>query len=62
MAPISAQSKSSGRIFTMSVDDLKNIIANVIRMLVMHLIPLLYQLYLVCLLPLGLWNLLVAIT
>ena len=54
MAPISAQSKSSGRIFTMSTDDLKNIIANVIRMLVMHLIPLLSQLYLVCLLSLGL--------
>ena len=32
MAPISAQSKSSGRTFTMSIDDLKNIIANVIRM------------------------------
>ena len=32
MAPISAQSKSSERIFTMSTDDLKNIIANVIRM------------------------------
>ena len=33
MAPISAQSKSSGRTFTMSTDDLKNIIANVIRMI-----------------------------
>ena len=32
MAPISAQSKSSGRTFTMSTDDLKNIIVNVIRM------------------------------
>ena len=32
MAPISAQSKSSERTFTMSIDDLKNIIANVIRM------------------------------
>ena len=32
MAPVSAQSKSSGRIFTMSTDDLKNIIVNVIRM------------------------------
>ena len=32
MAPISAQSKSLGRSFTMSTDDLKNIIANVIRM------------------------------
>ena len=32
MAPISAQSKSSERTFTMSTDDLKNIIANVIRM------------------------------
>ena len=32
MAPVSAQSKSSGRTFTMSTDDLKNIIANVIRM------------------------------
>ena len=32
MAPISTQSKFSGRIFTMSTDDLKNIIANVIRM------------------------------
>ena len=32
MAPISAQSKSSERTLTMSTDDLKNIIANVIRM------------------------------
>ena len=32
MTPISAQSKSSGCTFTMSTDDLKNIIANVIRM------------------------------
>ena len=32
MAPVSAQFKSSGRTFTMSTDDLKNIIANVIRM------------------------------
>ena len=32
MAPVSAQSKSSERTFTMSTDDLKNIIANVIRM------------------------------
>ena len=32
MAPIFAQSKSSERTFTMSIDDLKNIIANVIRM------------------------------
>ncbi|KAL0008475.1 hypothetical protein SO802_009977 [Lithocarpus litseifolius] len=32
MAPISAQSKSSGHIFTISIDDLENIIANVIRM------------------------------
>ena len=32
MAPISAQSKSLKRTFTMSTDDLKNIIANVIRM------------------------------
>ena len=32
MAPISAQSKSSGHTFTISTDDLKNIIANVIRM------------------------------
>ena len=32
MAPISAQSKSSGRTLTISTDDLKNIIANVIRM------------------------------
>ena len=32
MALISAQSKSSGCIFTMSTDDLKNIVANVIRM------------------------------
>ena len=32
MAPISAQSKSSECTFTMSTDDLKNIIANVIRM------------------------------
>ena len=33
MAPVSAQSKSSGRIFTISIDDHKNIIANVIRMI-----------------------------
>ena len=32
MAPVSAQSKSSEHTFTMSTDDLKNIIANVIRM------------------------------
>ena len=32
MAPISAQSKSLERTFTMSTDDFKNIIANVIRM------------------------------
>ena len=32
MAPVSAQSKCSGRIFTMSTNYLKNIIANVIRM------------------------------
>ena len=32
MAPISAQSKSSGRTFIMSTDDLKNIITNVICM------------------------------
>ena len=32
MAPVSTQSKSSGRTFTMSTDGLKNIIANVIRM------------------------------
>ena len=31
MAPVSAQSKSSKRIFTMSTNDLKNIIVNVIR-------------------------------
>ena len=33
MAPVSAQSKSSGPTFTISTDDLKNIIANVIRMI-----------------------------
>ena len=32
MAPFFAQSKSSDRTFTISTDDLKNIIANVIRM------------------------------
>ena len=32
MAPVSAQSKSFGHTFTISTDDLKNIIANVIRM------------------------------
>ena len=32
MAPVSTQSKSSSCTFTMSTDDLKNIIANVIRM------------------------------
>ena len=32
MDPVSAQSKSSERTFTMSTDDLKNIIANVIHM------------------------------
>ena len=31
MAPVSAQSKSFGRTFTISTDDLKNIIANVIH-------------------------------
>ena len=62
MAPISAQSKSSGHTFTISTDDLKNIIANVIRMVGNALTPLLSQLYLVCLPPLGLWILLVAIT
>ena len=53
MAPISAQSQSSRSTFTIFRDGLR---------LVMHLIPLLSQLYLVCLLPLGLWILLVAIT
>ena len=33
MGPISAQSKSSRRTFTISTDDLKNIITNVIRMI-----------------------------
>ena len=33
MAPVSAQSKSSRRTFTISTDDLKNIIANVICMI-----------------------------
>ena len=47
MAPVSTQSKSSGRTFTISIDDLKNIIAIVIRMIVNHLIPLLSQFYLV---------------
>ena len=32
MAPVSAQPQSSGSIFTISKDDLKNIVANVIRM------------------------------
>ena len=32
MAPVSTQSKSSERTFTMSTDDLKNIIANVVHM------------------------------
>ena len=32
MAPVFAQSKSSSRTFTISTDDIKNIIANVIRM------------------------------
>ena len=32
MAPVFTQSKSSGRTFTMSINDLKNIITNVIRM------------------------------
>ena len=32
MAPVSAQSKSSGHTFTMSADDFKNIITNIIRM------------------------------
>ena len=62
MAPISAQSQSSRSTFTISKDSLINIIANVIRMVVMHLISLLSQFYLVCLLPLGLWILLVVIT
>ena len=33
MAPVSAQSKSSERTFPVSIDDLKNIIANVIHMI-----------------------------
>ena len=33
MGPVSAQSKSSRRTFTISTDDLKNIITNVIRMI-----------------------------
>ena len=33
MAPVSAQSKSLGRTFTMSTDDLKNIIVNVFHMI-----------------------------
>ena len=49
MALVSAQSKSSEHTFTMSTDDLKIIIANVIVWLVMHLIHLLSQFYLVCL-------------
>ena len=32
MTPVSAQSKSSGHTFTISTNDLKNIIANIIRM------------------------------
>ena len=62
MAPVSAQSKSSGHTFTMSTMTLKISSPTSFVWLVMHLIPLLSQLYLVCLLPLGLWILLVAIT
>ena len=62
MASVYVQSQSSRSTFTISRDGLINIFANVIRVVVMHLIPLLSQLYLVCLLPLGLWILLVAIT
>ena len=59
MALISAQSKSSRSTITISTINLQNIIAN--TWLVMYLIPLISQFYLVCLLPLGLWILLVAI-
>ena len=59
MTLISAQSKSSRSTITISTINLQNIIAN--TWLVMYLIPLISQFYLVCLLPLGLWILLVAI-
>ena len=77
MAPISAQSKSSRRTFTISTFfircprrdlspypqmTLKKSLLISFVWLVIHLIPLLSQLYLICLLPLGLWILLVAIT
>ena len=77
MAPISAQSKSSRRTFTISTFfircprrdlspypqmTLKTSLLISFVWLVIHLIPLLSQLYLICLLPLGLWILLVAIT
>ena len=62
MAPISAQSKSSEHTFTMSTDDLKISSSMSFVWLVMHLTPLLSQLYLVCLPLLGLWIPLVAIT
>ena len=62
MAPVFAQSHSSGSTFTISRDDLINIIANVICMVGNASYSLLSQLYLVCLLSLGLWILLVAIT
>ena len=62
MALVFAQSQSSGSTFTISRDNLINIIANVICMVGNVSYSLLSQLYLVCLLSLGLWILLVAIT
>ena len=62
MALVFAQSQSSGSTFTISRDDLINIIANVICMVGNASYSLLSQLYLVCLLSLGLWIMLVVIT
>ena len=62
MAPVSTQSKSSDALSPCLQMALKTSSPMSFVWLVMHLIPLLSQLYLVCLLPLGLWIPLVAIT
>ena len=62
MALVSSMSKSSGSIITISTIDLQNILLIPFVWLIMHLIPLLSQFHLVCLIPLGLWILLVATT
>ena len=62
MAPVSAQSKFSERTFIMFTDDLKNIIANVIRMVGNASYSSSLSALSGMLLPLGLWISLVVIT